>query len=323
MTDFRLFTRFSSLLLACVAVCIVWQPAFACLWFYGTSVNGEAIRIGARGLTVYIDHLTHHSDETDWHAKRLEVEKTLQPDSDYKVRSDYAAILAHDGEYKKAIQILEEIEHAHPGEYVIAANLGTAYELDGNDVKGLEWIRECLKRNPESHFGTEWLHEKILEAKLEIAKDPNWLKTHSILGMDFGGEPKPQMPLKWIEGRQAGAEPVIEALEYQLHERLAFVKPPNPVVADLIFDLANLLALTKSVEHSIAVYDLALKYQPLNADIVSQRREYLNSIAIAAHAHDTLYSAVFYAIVGILIFCLLSIWYQIRKKRAAIKWSTI
>ena len=45
---------------------------------------------------------------------------------------------------------------------------------------------ECLKRNAQSHYGTEWLHELILEAKIALAYDPTWLQTHTVLRIDFG-----------------------------------------------------------------------------------------------------------------------------------------
>jgi len=49
-------------------------------------------------------------------------------------------------------------------------DLGTAYELAGKNEPALRWIREGLRRNPNSHKGTEWLHVKILEAKIEQEK---------------------------------------------------------------------------------------------------------------------------------------------------------
>jgi hypothetical protein len=53
----------------------------------------------------------------------------------------------------------------------VAANLGTALELLGNKEEALHWIREGIRRNPQSHEGTEWLHAKILEAKIAAQKD--------------------------------------------------------------------------------------------------------------------------------------------------------
>ena len=133
-----------------------------------------------------------------------------------------------------------------------------------------------MKHNPNSHYGTEWLHVRILEAKIALARDPEWLKTHSVLELDFGGGLVPVLPTKWPEGQSA--ESTLRALEYQLHERLAFVKPPDPLTGGLIADLGHLAALKKSVEFAVPVYDLALTYRPPQAELIGRRRTHLAGI---------------------------------------------
>ncbi len=54
----------------------------------------------------------------------------------------------------------------HPNDYSIIANLGTAYELTGNDEKALELIRKAVAINPNSHYNSEWIHVRILEEKV-------------------------------------------------------------------------------------------------------------------------------------------------------------
>ena len=253
-------------------------PVSACLWYYGTSVEGEGISLSGLNPDRYVRQLTDHSDHGYRRYLGYEAAKEIEPKEDYKKQSDQAANLVHDGKPKEAIVIFEEIEKSHPGEYVIAANLGTAYELSGDNQKALHWIQEGIRRNKSSHFGTEWLHVKILEAKLALEQDPDWLKSHSVLGLDFGSESSPKMPTAWPEGQTA--ESTVKALEYQLHERLSFVSAPDALVGQLIGDLGNLLALTKSIEHAIAVYDLALPFQPINSELIKARRAHLSWIAL-------------------------------------------
>jgi len=57
------------------------------------------------------------------------------------------------------------IERWHPGLYATAANLGTAYELLGNVDSAYYWIEEDMRRNPQGHEGSEWMHLCILSAK--------------------------------------------------------------------------------------------------------------------------------------------------------------
>lgn len=193
------------------------------------------------------------------------------PGAGFRVRSDYAAVLIHRGEARKAVEILKAVEAEHPGEYIVAANLGTAYELSGDLVLAHQWIGEGIRRNPGAHEGTEWLHLRILEARQALAKDASWLKSHSVLGMSFGAGDTPERPSTLPRGA-ATLEDVITALTYQLHERLAFVPAPDPMVAGMLADLADLLSMFRSVDVALPVYKLALSYGPLHAEILGRRQ---------------------------------------------------
>lgn len=95
------------------------------------------------------------------------------------------------------------------------------------------------------------------------------------LGADFRGEDETQQPKRLARdhlGHQKSLADIEAALEYQLHERLEFVKPPDPVVADLLFDLSNVLALTRTSEHANAIHELSLSYNPVQEVLVSIRQ---------------------------------------------------
>jgi hypothetical protein len=186
---------------------------------------------------------------------------------------------------REAIAILESIERQHPGEYVVAANLGTAYELAANDREALRWITEGIRRNPESHYGTEWLHVRILEAKIALAADPAWLETHTVLGLDFGTAAAPKTPSRWPDGQDFGS--TARALEYQLRERTGFVKPPDPIVGELLAAYANLIAIEHTIESALPIYDLALQYQPAHAATIKEHRDHLAERANARERRDT------------------------------------
>jgi tetratricopeptide (TPR) repeat protein len=246
-------------------------PAWACLNQYGKmNVHGETIPPGERreNFSYHISRLRNHGDHDAIVAAPAPTEPAAG--ADFKTRSDFAVALVHRGDSKKAVGILESVEKEHPGEYIVAANLGTAYELSGDLEKAFQWIQEGIRRNPKSHEGSEWLHLRILWARQALAKDPDWVKSHGVLDLDFGGEAIPRKPTVWPEG-VADAESLIQALTYQLSERLAFVPPPDPLVGGLIADLADLLALFRSVDHAIPVYELALQYQPVRAELISRR----------------------------------------------------
>jgi tetratricopeptide (TPR) repeat protein len=250
----------------------------ACEWFHGTNLNGIHIDVNAGDPEYFIHHLTQHkASGQQWQKHADELVKKLQSGGDWHDRSDYAAVLMHLGAAAKSIEILTEVEQHQPGEYVTAANLGTAYELSGNNELAREWIIESIARNANSHYGTEWLHVKILDAKIALAADPNWLKSHSILGLDFGSADAPAVPES--EAYDYADFPrnlphVTDALAHQLHERMGFVPAPDPVVADLLVDLANALAITRTLEHAAKVYELALTYAPRDTELIKRRLAY-------------------------------------------------
>lgn len=243
-----------------------------CLWYYGTNLNSEPITIEGVAPASLVAHLTRHD-----HDPRKVPPGPLKSDADYKYRSDYAVAMVLQGKYPLAIELLEGIEKEKPGEYIVAANLGTAYELAGDNAKARFWIQEALKRNPNSHYGTEWLHVRILDAKMALEKDPAWLASNSVLGVDFGSAPKPEAPFRWPKGINGGT--AMMALAFQLRERMGFVPPPDPIVADLLFDYGNLLAIQMSAEHGLAVYDLAATYKPAKAERLEARRAFMKKAA--------------------------------------------
>jgi len=102
-------------------------------------------------------------EELEWIDK---VTKAAKVNPGFDENSDLAVAFVHQGKYSEAIALLQELERRYPGKYQVAANLGTAFELSGDNKQALQWIREGIRRNPKSHEGTEWLHVAILEAKL-------------------------------------------------------------------------------------------------------------------------------------------------------------
>lgn len=257
--------------LALAATTASTPPAEACLWIMGTSIDGEDKKVAGDHFHDVIIALTNHSRHQERATAPLG--PTPPDDAPWNARSDHAALLVYRGRAQEAIDILESIEKQHPGEYVVAANLGTAYELAGKNEDARRWILEGIRRNPDSHEGTEWLHVRILDAKIALAADPDWLLTHSVLGLDFGDDPIPEKPERWPE-RQT-FESTYKALQYQLHERMGFVKPPDPIVGELLGEFASLVAIRETVEQALPVFRLALAYEPVHDDTIRGRRDAL------------------------------------------------
>lgn len=250
------------------------MPALACLWSTETDIDGNSISIEDHPPEHWVNQLQNAGKWTH-DATELADKVRVQP-TNREYRNDYGVALAQTGHLPQALQIFRDLEAEVPGEYQTAANLGTVLELSGNNEEALEWIREAIKRNPDSHRGSEWVHVRILEAKLACAKDPNWLKTHTILGDDFGSAGRPIAAGRLRDKKEM--ERVTRALEYQLSERISLVSPPDVYVGDLLFGLGNLAALTKSVERGVAVLQLSEKYGTSRPEVLKTRQEYFRSI---------------------------------------------
>ena len=190
------------------------------------------------------------------HLDGTKMEASLRSSTNFNDRSDYSVALMYLGRSKEAVELLRQLEKEIPGEYFVAANLGTAYELSGNNEEALRWINEGIRRNPASHGGTEWLHAKILEAKIAQQKDADYFKKHSVLEL----HPEAIGPEIAVGDRKLSAKELKEAIQHQLEERLQFVKPPDAPIAGLLFDYAAIEAATRTLESAKRLLNMATEY---------------------------------------------------------------
>ncbi|WP_097131577.1 tetratricopeptide repeat protein [Pedobacter xixiisoli] len=188
--------------------------------------------------------------------------------------SDKGLLLIALGRYQQAITLYLEIEVMKPNRYSTASNLGTVYELIGQNIKALEWIKKSIEIDPESHHQSEWIHVKILEAKI---KGDEQYTTHSLLGLDFGNG---KLPISKMNKKEL--ETLHYSLYYQLNERMSFVKPKDRMVAQLLFDLGSVSMLLHRNKAASEVYKQAKRYgcshPDLDFKIKESRRLYLKEV---------------------------------------------
>jgi tetratricopeptide (TPR) repeat protein len=241
---------------------------YGCINSIGSStVTSVAISVGDSAPEEFHEALTTHPGKAHWLKvlADLQIEKarSSRPDP-VETQINAAVAMLHLGMIKQAITILEKFERTYPDNYYAAANLGTAYELNGENAKALEWIRKGIERNPDAHNGSEWLHVKILEAKLALEKDPKWLTTNSVIGLHSLSDQQLSGNSVVIgnPGKPLDLQGVEEAIIYQLHERLEFIRPPEGVVANLLFDLGRILDRSSRPNHAAIIHRLAQTYGP-------------------------------------------------------------
>lgn len=236
---------------------------FACLWPVGERYTvGKPIDLENVSETEYIRRLTTTDSREYWDDLLKQLYDQKKKEAMIDVETNIAVALVHLGQYQEALRIFKGEERSYKA-YNTAANIGTTYELLGQNDKALHWIKEGLTRDPGSHYRTEWLHVKILEAKIALERDPKWLEKNTVLGIDWESvnrNPSAELTVTDHRGQVKSAKEIEDALAYQLHERMEFVKPPDQVVAQLLFDLSNVLRRSRSSEHATAVHKLAIDY---------------------------------------------------------------
>lgn len=148
------------------------------------------------------------------------------------LESDEAARMIIRGNAAGALKKLQQIEADHPGLYQAAANMGTAYELVGDDENALKWIKTGIERNPQSHMNAEWLHVKILEAKIALKEDPAWLENNTITGLN-----PEHSSFDTLQGTKSGRG-IMESMRSQATVRALFIKPTDVILARLLSEAA-------------------------------------------------------------------------------------
>lgn len=194
--------------------------------------------------------------------KLKKLERQLKVENDYRLLSDYAVLLLKAGATKESIAILAQLSDHYPDEYHIASNLGTAYELNGDLEKAIQYIKKGIQLNPDAHEGSEWVHLKILETKIQLERDSSYLSKNTVLNLTEANK-KDSL--------------VKNQILIQVRERFPFSPGPNPIMASLLIDLGDCFANTTSIEFAKTMYTLAKLYYGANEDLVDPKiNEMLN-----------------------------------------------
>ena len=193
------------------------------------------------------------------------IERALERHTDYKLLSDFAWYELRVGNKRNAVRLLERLYEQYPDEYNIVANLGTAYEVTGKNEQALTLLKKAVALNPQSHHGSEWIHVNILEQKVKARPD-----YAAIIGLGSGRDYS-----HWLTGKaydkSIPPDSLMVQLAYQLHERISFIRPPDPVVGQLVLDFADLMAIARSREEAKEFYQYAVSYDQALSATAQQR----------------------------------------------------
>ncbi len=229
------------------------MPAVACLNEYLVRLDGSSVEMNMTGggRPFGYDNEDFYRNTKENVRSRFAAYQSSKNLEDY---SDYGVALVRDQQYIAAKKIFLEIEKQKPGLYATSANLGTTYELLGKNDSALYWIRKAVAINPHSHQGSEWIHVKILEAKNNASiKD---LYHYNILSLNFGNNDTPEN----LNGPRVNLDSLYYQLDYQMEERVFFVKPKDAVMGQLLFQLGNVIAMKGTLREAVDIYKKAAEY---------------------------------------------------------------
>ncbi|MBF0694175.1 MAG: tetratricopeptide repeat protein [Flavobacterium sp.] len=231
-----------------IIICLNLSFAFACL-------NGET-KILKNGSIIYEDYEGVIPHGHQFYQKNFpnlirELDSLYIATNDVAYLSDKGYILTITKKYQEAIKIYLQIEKIAPNRYSTASNLGTIYELIGQNEEAFKWIEKSIKINPDSHEGSEWLHLNILKAKIEGKP----IQGDLLIGLSFGKALSPTTIKTWED-----LEKMQKAIFFQLNERISFIKPKDEIIAELLFELANIQMVLKDFYSAIELYKKALSY---------------------------------------------------------------
>ncbi len=236
------------ILILALAMCST--TSFCCGNEYGHTLDGK--RVYTRYF--YLSDYYRHFDKIKLRNRITSLRSQPDYKTNFKTQSNIALNLMKLGHVDSALMILEPLADQYPNEYIIIANLGTAYELDGQLEKALEYISKGHSINSDSHLGSEWVHVKILEAKIKERDQPGWLRNNRIIEMDD----LPSIPPR---NRHMHHKKVND-LQFQIRTRVAFTPAPNKVMANLLKTLADYFAEYDSYENALIAYTYVMEFDP-------------------------------------------------------------
>lgn len=165
-----------------------------------------------------------------------------------EICSDLVIAYLYNGEFAKALDLSTRLVARFPKKYEIVMTHAGALELNGKFAEALRFIRKGMKINPASHENSEWIHVKILEARIK-GGDPK-----TILDLGFGNGNEPLVPAGM------NLRLTLKQLHFQLMERYYFIPKSDQQFGALLHDYANLLYVNNFKTISRDFYRMAVDY---------------------------------------------------------------
>lgn len=170
----------------------------------------------------------------------------------YEGSVNYSVILIYGNRFEEAEKVCREIAKKWPNKYESAANLGTILEVNGKNEEALKLIKKALEIDSLAHDGSEWIHVKVLEAKLNPGVK---FVGSKVTGIDFGQDSLPKAEVDELALKRLQKE-----LFYQLNERVTFIDPKDVYIGELMFELGNVTLARGQNNRAKEIYEIAKRF---------------------------------------------------------------
>ncbi len=101
-------------------------------------------------------------------AAKLEKMRSLSADE----QADLGAIYVRLGEVSKAVELLRTAQREHPNHFFVTANLGTAWQLQGNLAQAADALQQAVRLAPGKWQAAEELHLKLVRLRMHTPRGP-------------------------------------------------------------------------------------------------------------------------------------------------------
>jgi len=169
---------------------------------------------------------THYLQE----AAKLEKKNPRNADD----KADLGAMYIRLGDAGKAVELLRAAQREHPNHFFIAANLGTAWHMQGNLAQAADALREAVRLAPGKHQAAEQLHLKLVQQRMRAPRGGP-ADLDDLFGVRYGNDQGAFEP-----GKLAAAEKKkLPTRAAALAQQLALWLPADGMLLWQLGELAN------------------------------------------------------------------------------------
>lgn len=185
-------------------------------------------------------------------------------------RADEGALLIRLGEVGRAIEALRAAQRDHPHHFRIIANLGTAYQLQGELGQAAASLREAVRLAPGKYLEAEKAHLRLVELRWREGKGADSLD--DLFTIRYVGEMGQYEP-----GRLAAAErKKLPAEAVAVAQQLALWLPAD---GRLLWQLGELAAVHGDVRTAAAILDGCVTEFGMRSPELRRHRQLLRAAA--------------------------------------------